>query len=98
MSASATLPVEPAGSSFRVMPQSLESIRQSARAEAARQQPAGSRVALQAYAARLLAGELARCERAMTPDEWREHRSWVEANARASLRAVLDARAERGPL
>ena len=54
--------------------------------------------ALEAYAQRLLAVELARCERAMTAEQWAEHREWVEENARASLLAALRERAQRGEL
>jgi hypothetical protein len=67
-------------------------------AVARRQHPTRSGAALEAYAARLLAGELTRCERAMTPKQWDEHREWIEANARASLRMALTERAERGQL
>ncbi|WP_233864005.1 hypothetical protein [Paraburkholderia adhaesiva] len=96
MSASVTFAVERAASSCD--PESLESVREAARAEAARQQPARSGAALHAYAARLLAGELARCERSMTPEQWAEHRAWIEENARVSLLMALRERAERGEL
>jgi hypothetical protein len=67
-------------------------------AVARRQDPARSGAALKAYAPRLLAGELTRCERAMTAEQWAEHHEWIEANARASLRTALAERAERGQL
>jgi hypothetical protein len=98
MSASPARSAEPAGSFLRVVPESLESIREAARTEAASQHPARSSAALQVYAARLLAGELARCERAMTPGQWVAHREWIEENARASLRAALNERIQRGQL
>jgi hypothetical protein len=67
-------------------------------ANTAGQHPTRTSPSLQAWAERMLAAELARCERAMTPDEWREHREWIEKNARASLLMVLRERAERGQL
>ncbi|GBH27937.1 hypothetical protein [Burkholderia vietnamiensis] len=66
------------------------------RAACANSTVAGS--ALQARAAHMLANELARCERGMTPDQWREHRAWIEENARISLLTALCERAARGAL
>jgi hypothetical protein len=53
---------------------------------------------LAAWADALLACELARCRSCMTPQQWREHREWIEENARSSLLAALYERADRGLL
>ncbi|MDH6150490.1 MULTISPECIES: AlpA family phage regulatory protein [Paraburkholderia] len=36
-----------------------------------------------------LAKEFARCERCMSPEQWREHRAWMEDNARCCLWEAL---------
>ncbi|MEM5344738.1 hypothetical protein [Paraburkholderia azotifigens] len=46
----------------------------------------------------LIEKELARCERCMTPDEWREHREWIEEYARGSLWEALGHRSHKGML
>ncbi|MDH6150605.1 MULTISPECIES: hypothetical protein [Paraburkholderia] len=47
---------------------------------------------------RLIGKELIRCESCMTADEWREHRAWVEENARGSLWDAMTQRSHRGAL
>ncbi|WP_162600929.1 GIY-YIG nuclease family protein [Paraburkholderia sp. C35] len=47
---------------------------------------------------RLIEKELARCERCMTRDEWREHREWIEEHARGSLWEALIHRSHKGML
>ncbi|CAD6551449.1 hypothetical protein ACFQ3P_30235 [Paraburkholderia sabiae] len=54
--------------------------------------------ALVACFERLIEKELARCERCMTPGEWREHREWVEQYARGSLWEALEQRSHKGVL
>jgi hypothetical protein len=63
-----------------------------------RPRAARSGAALHAWAERLIAAELARCEACMTPEQWIEHHAWIEENARASLLAALRERAQRGTL
>ncbi|MBC8726467.1 hypothetical protein F6X37_34590 [Paraburkholderia sp. 31.1] len=45
-----------------------------------------------------IAKELARCEHGMTANEWREHREWIEENARGSLMEALTRHAAKGAL
>lgn len=89
----AAAPVPPSSTS---LPAGRESGPQEHRTRQPR--PLRSGAALHAWAERLIAAELARCERAMTPEQWAEHRAWVEENARASLLIALRERAQRGTL
>lgn len=66
--------------------------------EVVRQHPRRTAAELRAWADTLLVCELARCQSRMTPEQWAEHREWIEANARESLHAALIERAERGKL
>lgn len=65
-------------------------------------EPSGQRrndaESLCAWVERCIAKELKRCQRRMTPAEWREHREWIEEHARGSLWDALEQRAARGEL
>ncbi|MBK5119096.1 hypothetical protein IQ288_04280 [Burkholderia sp. R-69980] len=51
---------------------------------------------LRVWIERHIAKELDRCERCMTPDEWREHRDWIEEHARGCLWEALARYAAKG--
>ncbi|MDR5743245.1 hypothetical protein QCE73_08765 [Caballeronia sp. LZ029] len=53
---------------------------------------------LRAWIERCIEKELHRCGQCMTPDEWREHRDWIEEHARACLWYALEQRAKDGEL
>ncbi|MEM5451534.1 hypothetical protein [Paraburkholderia guartelaensis] len=55
-----------------------------------RRSPFSSPQALEAWFEAQIARELKRCRAAMNEDDWQEHRAWIEANARASLREAVE--------
>ncbi|MGF6665303.1 hypothetical protein QF000_006971 [Paraburkholderia atlantica] len=54
--------------------------------------------ALERYCESRIERELERCRACMSEAEWAEHREWIEANARASLREAIEQRAAQGAL
>lgn len=92
MSASASQPGT-TGPSSCLAPERLDVVFRTAR-----QRAPLTGAALSAWAETLLACELARCQSSMAAQQWAEHREWIEANARESLRTALLDRAERGAL
>ncbi|EEA04218.1 conserved hypothetical protein [Burkholderia sp. H160] len=54
--------------------------------------------ALQRHVEEHVAAELARCEAQMTPDQWREHCSWITEDVWMAARLWLETRAREGAL